>query len=191
MSAGVLGEEWKDSRGTGKVGLNNTLAALHNQSLRGETLYLTPFINEGRLEEAKNLSKVGDIPSDVQVPSYSGYITVNPQYNSNLFFWFVPSLSDPQNAPVILWLQGGPGTTSLLGFFAEHGPYRVAEGSTRAEFRQLTWAQRYSMLYVDQPVGAGYSFTENEAGYARNMTDVGPRHARVPATVLHAVRRVG
>lgn len=139
----------------------------------GETLYLTPFINEGRLEEAKSLSKVGDIPADVQVLSYSGYITVNPQYNSNLFFWFVPSLSDPQNAPVILWLQGGPGTTSLLGFFAEHGPYRVAEGSTRAEFRQLTWAQRYSMLYVDQPVGAGYSFTENEAGYARNMTDVG------------------
>lgn len=139
----------------------------------GETLYLTPLINEGNLEEAKNLCKVGNIPADVQVPSYAGYITVNQQLNSNLFFWFVPSLSDPVNAPVILWLQGGPGTTSLLGFFSEHGPYRVSTDGTRAEFRQLTWAQRYSMLYVDQPVGAGYSFTENEAGYARNMTDVG------------------
>ncbi|KAH9368037.1 hypothetical protein HPB48_019866 [Haemaphysalis longicornis] len=81
--------------------------------------------------------------------------------------------SNPEKAPVVLWLQGGPGTTSLLGFFSEHGPYRVSKDGTRAEFRQLTWAQRYSMLYVDQPVGAGYSFTDSDAGYARNMTDVG------------------
>lgn len=138
-----------------------------------QTLYLTPLINEGRLDEAKRLSSVGDIPADVQVPGYSGYITVNQEFNSNLFFWFVPSLNDPENAPVILWIQGGPGTSSLLGFFSEHGPYRVAEDGSRAEFRRLTWAQRYSMLYVDQPVGAGYSFTESDAGYARNMTDVG------------------
>lgn len=139
----------------------------------GEAVFLSPLIKEGRLDEAKSLCKVGELPADFQVPSYAGYITVNPEFNSNLFFWFVPSMSDPENAPVLLWLQGGPGTTSLLGFFSEHGPYRVSADGTRAEFRELTWAQRYSMLYVDQPVGAGFSFTESEAGYARNITDVG------------------
>ncbi|KAK8756852.1 hypothetical protein V5799_000444 [Amblyomma americanum] len=139
----------------------------------GETLFLTPLIEAGDLENAKSLSKVGPIGADIEVPSYAGYITVNPQLNSNLFFWFVPSLSDPENAPVVLWMQGGPGTSSLLGFFKEHGPYDLSEDGEHVKFRELTWAQRYSMLYVDQPVGTGYSFTDSEAGYARNQTDVG------------------
>uniref|UniRef100_A0A023GNB7 Carboxypeptidase n=1 Tax=Amblyomma triste TaxID=251400 RepID=A0A023GNB7_AMBTT len=139
----------------------------------GEALFLTPLIEAADLENAKSLSKVGPIGADVEVPGYSGYITVNPTLNSNLFFWFVPSLSDPENAPVILWMQGGPGTSSLLGLFKEHGPYDLSEDGTQAKFRELTWTKRYSMLYVDQPVGTGYSFTDSDAGYARNQTDVG------------------
>lgn len=144
-----------------------------NHTSAEDALFLTPLIEAGSLSEAKALSKVGALPADVQITSYAGYITVNKDFNSNLFFWFVPSLKDPANAPVILWLQGGPGTTSLLGFFAEHGPYSVSRNRRRAQFRQLTWAKRYSMLYVDQPVGTGFSFTESESGFARNMTDVG------------------
>ncbi|XP_077563811.1 venom serine carboxypeptidase-like isoform X2 [Haemaphysalis longicornis] len=138
-----------------------------------DVLFLTPLIRAGCLEEAEALSRVYHLPADVEVPSYAGFITVNAKFNSNLFFWFVPSLSDPKNAPVILWLQGGPGTSSLLGFFAEHGPYSVSSDGTKAIFRQMTWTQRYSVLYVDQPVGTGFSFTDDEAGYARNLTDVG------------------
>lgn len=152
---------------------DNVIGNTPEDTTVGDTLLLTPLINAGRLEEAISLCKVTALPADVEVPSHAGYITVNPEYQSNLFFWFVPSLTDPENAPVVLWLQGGPGTTSLLGFFSEHGPYRVSSDGTRAEFRKLTWAQRYNMLYVDQPVGTGFSYTENEAGYARNDTDSG------------------
>lgn len=143
-----------------------------NKTSHDEALFLTPLILAGDLEKARTMSKVRGLPADVEVLSYAGFITVNEEYNSNLFFWFVPSLSDPKNAPVVLWLQGGPGTTSLLGFFSEHGPYDVSRDGTRATFRELTWSQRYSMLYVDQPVGTGFSFTDDEAGYARNMSDV-------------------
>lgn len=139
----------------------------------GEALFLTPLIKDGKLDEAKSKSKIGTLGADHEVPGYSGYITVNPQYNSNLFFWFVPSLSDPDTAPVILWMQGGPGTTSMLGFFAENGPYILSPDGDEIRYREINWAKRYSMLYVDQPVGTGFSFTENEAGYARNQTDVG------------------
>ncbi|XP_049525024.1 LOW QUALITY PROTEIN: venom serine carboxypeptidase [Dermacentor silvarum] len=144
-----------------------------NDDDAGQPLFLTPLIKEGKLEEAKSKSKVGPLGADREVPGYSGYITVNPQYNSNLFFWFVPSLSDPDNAPVILWMQGGPGTTSMLGFFAENGPYVLSADGSEIKYREINWATRYSVLYVDQPVGTGFSFTENEAGYARNQTDVG------------------
>ncbi|XP_077563808.1 venom serine carboxypeptidase-like isoform X2 [Haemaphysalis longicornis] len=138
-----------------------------------EALFLTPLILSGQLEEAKALSEVCALPADVEVPSYSGFITVNAEFNSNLFFWFVPSLTDPKNAPVLLWLQGGPFASSLLGFFVEHGPYSVPSDFTEATFRPMTWTNRYSVLYVDQPVGTGFSFTDDEAGYSRNLTDVG------------------
>ncbi|XP_075747532.1 putative serine carboxypeptidase CPVL [Rhipicephalus microplus] len=88
--------------------------------------------------------------------------------SSNIFFWFFPAKEKPDTAPVVMWLQGGPGGSSLFGLFLEHGPYRVVEGGT-ARLRNTTWAQRYSMLYVDSPVGAGFSFTWNERGYSRDQ----------------------
>uniref|UniRef100_A0A023GNB6 Carboxypeptidase n=1 Tax=Amblyomma triste TaxID=251400 RepID=A0A023GNB6_AMBTT len=151
----------------------STVDAQANGDDVGETLFLTPLIEAGKLDEAKSLSKVGPIGADHEVLTYAGYITLNKQFNSNLFFWFAPSMSDPENAPVVMWLQGGPGTTSMMGFFNENGPYYLSDDGENAAFRELTWAQRYSMLYVDQPVGTGYSFTADEAGYARNQTDVG------------------
>ena len=55
-------------------------------------LYLTPYIESNRTEEARNLSAVRDLPNAPQIQSYSGFITVEKEYNSNLFFWFFPSL---------------------------------------------------------------------------------------------------
>lgn len=64
----------------------------------GEPLYLTPLIDAGRLEEARARSKTGRIGgNDLEnVLSYSGYLTVNRELNSNLFFWFVPAIVSKQ-----------------------------------------------------------------------------------------------
>lgn len=138
----------------------------------GEPLFLTPLIEAGDLEKARNLSRVGSLGDVPDFPGYSGFLTVNKKYDSNLFFWFFPAKENPQNAPVVLWLQGGPGGSSLFGLFVEHGPYRVSKGGI-PKLRDTTWAQRYSMLYIDNPVGAGFSFTQDDRGYARNEVDVG------------------
>lgn len=58
-----------------------------------------------------------------------------------------------------MWLQGGPGSSSLLGLLVENGPLRVSREGTAA-FRRDTWAQEASVLYVDQPVGTGFSHTQ-------------------------------
>ncbi|XP_065287705.1 probable serine carboxypeptidase CPVL isoform X1 [Dermacentor albipictus] len=138
----------------------------------GDPLFLTPLIEAGQLEKARNLSRVGSLGAVPDFPGYSGFLTVNKQYGNNLFFWFFPAKENPEKAPVVLWLQGGPGSSSLFGLFVEHGPYRVAKGGV-PELRGTTWAQRYSMLYIDSPVGAGFSFTQDDRGYARNEVDVG------------------
>lgn len=138
----------------------------------GEPLFLTPLIESGQLDRARQLSRVGSLGDVPDFPGYSGFLTVNKEYDNNLFFWFFPAKENPEKAPVVLWLQGGPGGSSLFGLFVEHGPYRVAKGGV-PQLRDTTWAQRYSMLYIDNPVGAGFSFTRDERGYARNETDVG------------------
>ncbi|XP_073755111.1 probable serine carboxypeptidase CPVL isoform X5 [Callorhinus ursinus] len=58
----------------------------------GEPLFLTPYIEAGRLEEGKGRSMVPPFPGS-NVKSYAGYLTVNKTYNSNLFFWFFPAQS--------------------------------------------------------------------------------------------------
>lgn len=45
--------------------------------------------------------------------------------------WLLRSLQvDPKNAPVVLWLQGGPGGSSMFGLFEEHGPYVITRDMT-------------------------------------------------------------
>ncbi|XP_048367828.1 probable serine carboxypeptidase CPVL [Sphaerodactylus townsendi] len=136
----------------------------------GQPLFLTPYIESGRTEEGRQLSLVGPLPGN-SVKSYSGYLTVNKTHNSNLFFWFFPAQKQPEGAPVLLWLQGGPGGSSMFGLFVEHGPYVVHKNLTLSE-RKFAWTSKFSMLYIDNPVGTGFSFTD-DTGYALNQDDVG------------------
>ncbi|XP_013864126.1 putative serine carboxypeptidase CPVL, partial [Austrofundulus limnaeus] len=125
----------------------------------GSPLFLTPYLEKGAIDEARKLSLVGNLPG-ANVKSYSGYLTVNKQFNSNLFFWFFPALMGAgDKAPVLLWLQGGPGGTSMFGLFVEHGPYVVYKNLT-VGMRDFAWTSRYSVLYIDNPVGTGFSFTD-------------------------------
>ena len=70
----------------------------------GEPAFLTPYLEKGQNEEARNRAQVvlQDWP---KMESYAGFLNVNPEYNSNLYFWFFPSQSKPSSDPVILWLQ--------------------------------------------------------------------------------------
>ncbi|XP_029360895.1 putative serine carboxypeptidase CPVL isoform X2 [Echeneis naucrates] len=136
----------------------------------GSPLFLTPYLERGDIAEARKLSVVGDLPGP-NVKSHAGYFTVNKKYNSNLFFWFFPTLM-PRTAPILLWLQGGPGGTSMFGLFVEHGPYVVYKNMT-VDLRDYAWTTRYSVLYIDNPVGTGFSFTEDDRGFAQNQDDVG------------------
>lgn len=135
----------------------------------GPALYLTPLIEQGKIAEAQQAAQV-NLPEFKDVISYSGYLTVDKQYNSNIFFWYFPSQSDYKKDPVVLWLQGGPGATSLIGLFAENGPFKP-QRRHGIKLRKYSWTHSHSMIYIDNPVGAGYSFTNN--GYSQNETSVG------------------
>ncbi len=58
--------------------------------------------------------------------------------------------------PMVLWLQGGPGGSSLFGLFVEHGPFPV-DAKMKLLKRDSAWTLMNNVIYVDQPVGTGQS----------------------------------
>uniref|UniRef100_A0A8D9AGN2 Carboxypeptidase n=1 Tax=Cacopsylla melanoneura TaxID=428564 RepID=A0A8D9AGN2_9HEMI len=151
--------------------LENLKKSHYGEKTVPQPLFLTPYAVSGNYKEGQRLAEVKPFVGNVR--SYSGYLTVDKRFNSNLFFWFFPSeRPDYKDRPVLLWLQGGPGGSSLFGLFFEHGPYKIV--GPRIYKNEDTWSKQYNVLYLDNPVGAGFSFTTPE-GYTRNQTIIG-RH---------------
>ncbi|CAG9790103.1 unnamed protein product [Diatraea saccharalis] len=136
----------------------------------GEPLILTPYVENGNITAGRELSRV-HFTEYLNITSYSGFFTVNKAYDSNQFFWYFPAIDGNKTAPLLVWLQGGPGASSLFGLFEENGPIRMEEIGAYFDRRQCTWAANHHVLYIDNPVGTGFSFTNN--GYCTNQTQVG------------------
>jgi vitellogenic carboxypeptidase-like protein len=134
----------------------------------GQPLILTPYLNDPAT--AQKYAKVDSIGN---FTSYSGFFTVNATTGSNTYFWFFPAQNGDVNAPVVVWLQGGPGASSLFGLFGEIGPFSVAANAKDLIGRASTWNKEFSLLFIDNPVGVGFSFTQSTDGYVRDEYHVG------------------
>lgn len=94
------------------------------------------------------------------VKQYTGYLDVE-ELGKHFFYWFFESRNDPENDPVILWLNGGPGCSSATGLFFELGPSSI-NATLQPEFNPYSWNSNASVIFLDQPVGVGYSYTESD-----------------------------
>ncbi|KAJ7265059.1 Alpha/Beta hydrolase protein [Mycena rebaudengoi] len=98
------------------------------------------------------------------VRSFSGYVNLPPNliqgqnYPIHSFFWFFEARNHPENAPLALWLQGGPGSPSVGAALGENGPCSVAEDSQTTQLNPWSWNNEVNMLYIDQPVQVGFSY---------------------------------
>ncbi|KAK4256896.1 hypothetical protein QN277_006559 [Acacia crassicarpa] len=96
---------------------------------------------------------------------YSGYVTVDDKKDKALFYYFVESETDPASKPLVLWLNGGPGCSSLgVGAFSENGPFRP-NGEVLIQ-NYYSWNREANMLYLETPIGVGFSYAKDES----NMT---------------------
>ncbi|KAI1109168.1 carboxypeptidase S1 [Nemania sp. NC0429] len=108
-----------------------------------------------------------EVPAGIcgDATSYSGYVNFPPNsmkdvehdYPIHTFFWYFESQEDAQNAPLIIWINGGPGASSMFGLFAENGPCFI-NSDLEPKPRPSSWNQFYNVLYVDQPVQTGFSY---------------------------------
>lgn len=88
---------------------------------------------------------------------YSGYLDVESE-DKHFFYWFFESRNDPKNDPVVLWLNGGPGCSSLTGLFFELGSSAI-DKDLNPVYNPYSWNSNASIIFLDQPVNVGYSYS--------------------------------
>ncbi|KAH8102251.1 alpha/beta-hydrolase [Cristinia sonorae] len=106
----------------------------------------------GKLRVVENSGVCETTPGVYQA---SGYGDLSA--NESMWFWFFEARKNPENAPLVLWLNGGPGSSSMLGLFQEHGPCRITNDSSTVVNNPTSWNEVANMLYIDQPIGVGFS----------------------------------
>lgn len=113
--------------------------------------------------------------------NFAGNIPVNRagHPNNTLFFWafekqngsLTSSVGENSDEPFLIWLNGGPGSSSLVGLMTENGPLLVTETYSLIQ-NNFSWHKLVDAIWVDQPVGAGYS-TSDSTGYVADEDQVG------------------
>ncbi|KAL2915598.1 hypothetical protein HK105_204783 [Polyrhizophydium stewartii] len=92
---------------------------------------------------------------DPNVKQYVGYLDTDD--DKHFFFWFFESRSAPATDPVVLWLNGGPGCSSLTGLLMELGPCQVNPGGNGTTINKSSWNENANIVFLDQPVNVGFS----------------------------------
>ncbi|EJU01112.1 alpha/beta-hydrolase [Dacryopinax primogenitus] len=139
--------------------LRDAHAEIQFSPLTGRSQFTIPTFSN-RLSQAfhVNSSALPLITFPLQ-DSWAGRLPIdpNPGETKDLFFWYWPSSAPGGSKTLTIWLNGGPGCSSLEGFLEENGPIRFEPGTPRPVLNPYAWTSVSDMLYIEQPVGTGYT----------------------------------
>jgi cathepsin A (carboxypeptidase C) len=95
---------------------------------------------------------------DPDVKSYSGYI--NAGHGRDLFFTFFESRDKPAEDPVVLWINGGPGCSSMLGMYQELGPCTIVDPThiNGTKVNPHSWNSKANVIFLEEPLGVSFSY---------------------------------
>jgi carboxypeptidase C (cathepsin A) len=114
-------------------------------------------------EEALS-DQVLDMPGLSYEPAFnqfSGYIQLAGT-DKHIHYWLVEA--EIPNAPLVFWTNGGPGCSGLIGFMTEQGPFRPDESGNIFP-NEYAWNKIANMVFLEQPVGVGFSYSDNKDDY--------------------------
>uniref|UniRef100_A0A7S2RMX7 Carboxypeptidase n=1 Tax=Mucochytrium quahogii TaxID=96639 RepID=A0A7S2RMX7_9STRA len=138
------------------------------------------------------MDRVYQLPGwDRELPSkmYAGFldggskVEQGQEFHMKYHYVFMESENDPENDPVLLWTNGGPGSSSLFGFTTEVGPFQLSSDSMKTEsfkrtgvptlFRNnYTWTKRANLLIMSGPAPVSFSYCY-PAGQSGSGADCG------------------
>lgn len=97
--------------------------------------------------------------------------TVDVSDERRLFFWFAESRNEPLHDPIIIWMNGGPGASGLIGLFTEMGPCVLEANATKTSPNPWAWNNNASVVFLDQPAGVGFSTVADGAPWPNTDMD--------------------
>jgi len=121
-------------------------------------------------EAWKENDRIYKLPGVSRMPKYamySGYLDSN---NTNHVFYWLVECNDPTSKNLIIWFNGGPGCSSLDGFFYENGPLMFDKYTGRLNKNKYSWNKLGNIVYLESPIGAGFSYSD-DADYLHSLND--------------------
>ncbi|KAL9238148.1 hypothetical protein vseg_012615 [Gypsophila vaccaria] len=126
------------------------------------------------LTQPNIVNSLPGFPGDLPFTLETGYVKVGETEQVELFYYFIESERDAGRDPLMLWLTGGPGCSAFSGLVFEIGPlkFNLSKDSSEAwtprlEQNPYSWTKVASIIFLDSPVGTGFSYaTSSEAYYS-------------------------
>ncbi|KAL8666216.1 MAG: hypothetical protein Q9202_001723 [Teloschistes flavicans] len=109
-------------------------------------------------------------PDGPLLTMHAGHIEITPEHHGNLFFWHFQNRHIANRQRTVLWLNGGPGCSSMDGALMEIGPYRLKDKENLV-YNDGAWDEFANVLFVDNPVGTGFSYVDTDS-YVSELTDM-------------------
>ncbi|KAF2682232.1 alpha/beta-hydrolase [Lentithecium fluviatile CBS 122367] len=122
--------------------------------VEGYQIYQSQF-SDGhsiRIKEQQN-----DTLCNAHSKQHTGWLDVG---NKHLFFWYFASQDSPADDPLVLWLTGGPGGSSMIGMLQELGPCLINEHGNGTVYNEYGWSKHANLLFIDSPAGVGFSYVD-------------------------------
>ncbi|XP_010531651.1 PREDICTED: serine carboxypeptidase-like 29, partial [Tarenaya hassleriana] len=136
------------------------------------TLLANAHLGNCALSSRQEQDRVSKLPGqgfNVSFAHYSGYVTVHEKSGRALFYWFFEAVEDPDSKPLLLWLNGGPGCSSIgYGLAEEIGPFHIKPDGKTLYLNPYSWNQVANVLFLDMPVGVGFSYSNTSSDLLTN-----------------------
>ncbi|KAF5749504.1 hypothetical protein HS088_TW04G01473 [Tripterygium wilfordii] len=146
-------------------------------------LVFLPDVVVGLTKQQKldRISALPGQPRELTFSHFSGYVTVNEEHGRALFYWLTEAATSAQNKPLLLWLNGGPGCSSVAyGASEEIGPFRINKTGLSLYPNKHSWNREANIIFLESPAGVGFSYTNTSS----NLKDSGDKRTAQDALIF-------
>lgn len=149
-------------------------------------VYITDYTLD-QIEQVHEVSRIIDetvFEGITKRKAYSGYINIDEETDSNMFFMIFEANNGNSKAPLLAWMTGGPGCSDEIAFFTELGPYKLDYDTLELSWNEYNWCEDYTCIFIDNPLFAGLSYANTYSAIPNDEMEVATNYYKTITTLL-------